>query len=84
MKGANLSLDVGFADPVEIKPPTGIKFSVEKNIITVEGFDKQVVGEISSIIRKVKKPEPYKGKGIRYTDEVIRRKEGKTAAKSAA
>lgn len=80
-KGASLMLEVGFSHPVEIKPVSGVKFSVEKNIITVEGADKQLVGEMAAQIRKVKKPEPYKGKGIKYTDEVIRRKAGKTAAK---
>ncbi|MFA5062359.1 MAG: 50S ribosomal protein L6 [Patescibacteria group bacterium] len=84
MKGANLMLEVGFSHPVEVVPPQGIKFAVEKNLITVEGFDKQVVGEIAAQIRRVKKPEPYKGKGIRYIDEVIRRKAGKTATKAAA
>ena len=84
MKGVNLMLEVGFSHPVEIKPVTGVKFSVEKNIITVEGADKQLVGEMAAQIRKVKKPEPYKGKGIKYTDEVVRRKAGKTAAKGAA
>lgn len=84
MKGANLVLEVGFTKPVEVKPLAGIKFSVDKNIITVEGFDKQVVGEIASFIRRTRKPEPYKGKGIRYIDEVIRRKAGKTAAKASA
>lgn len=83
-KGTNLMLEVGFTNPVEIKPLTGITFKVEKNIITVEGIDKQLVGEMAAIIRKVRKPEPYKGKGIKYTDEVIRRKAGKTAAKAAA
>ena len=84
LKGENLSLEVGFSHPVEIKPENGIKFSVEKNIITVEGNDKHSVGEMAARIRKVKKPEPYKGKGIRYIDEVVRRKAGKTAAKGAA
>lgn len=83
-KGANLSLDVGYSEPVEIKPLTGITFKVEKNLITVEGADKQAVGEMAAIVRKVKEPEPYKGKGIKYVDEVIHRKAGKTAAKSAA
>ena len=84
MKGANLMLEVGFSHPVEVKPVDGVKFSVEKNIITVEGADKQLVGEMAAAIRKVKKPEPYKGKGIKYSDEVVRRKAGKTAAKGAA
>lgn len=84
MKGPNLMLEVGFSHPVEVKPVAGVKFSVDKNIITVEGSDKQLVGEMSAAIRKVKKPEPYKGKGIKYIDEVVRRKAGKTAAKGAA
>jgi len=82
LKGENLVLEVGFSHPVEIKPVPNIKFSVEKNVITVDGIDKQVVGEMAAQIRKVKKPEPYKGKGIKYIDEVIRRKAGKTAAKA--
>ena len=83
MKGADLMLEVGFSHPVMVKPLPGIKYAVEKNIITVEGQDKQLVGELAAQIRKVKKPEPYKGKGIRYIDEVVRRKAGKTAAKGA-
>lgn len=84
LKGANLSLEVGFSHPVEVKPLPGIKFAVEKNIITVEGSDKQAVGEMAATIRRVRKPEPYKGKGIKYVEEVIRRKAGKTATKAAA
>ncbi len=84
MKGPNLMLEVGFSHPVEVVPVAGVKFSVEKNIITVEGADKQLVGEMAAQIRKVKKPEPYKGKGIKYIDEVVRRKAGKTAAKGTA
>jgi large subunit ribosomal protein L6 len=84
LKGNNLVLEVGFSHPVEIAPRTGVKFSVDKNIITVEGNDKQIVGEVAAEIRRVKKPEPYKGKGIKYSDEVVRRKAGKTAAKAAA
>lgn len=83
LKGANLNLEVGFSHPVEVKAVPGVKFSVDKNIITVEGIDKQVVGEMAATIRRIKKPEPYKGKGIKYIDEVIRRKAGKTAAKAA-
>lgn len=81
LKGNDLNLEVGFSHPVEFKCPEGIKFSVEKNVITVEGADKQLVGEIAAQIRKIRKPEPYKGKGIKYVEEVIRRKAGKTAAK---
>lgn len=84
LKGKNLVLEVGFSHPVEIAPPEQVIFSVEKNIITVEGVDKQVVGEMAAQVRAVRKPEPYKGKGIKYLEEVIRRKAGKTAAKASA
>ena len=84
MKGANLVLEVGFSHPVELKPEAGIKFEVEKNVITVNGIDKQMVGEMAAQIRSTKKVEPYKGKGIKYIGEVVRRKAGKTAAKGAA
>lgn len=84
LKGANLNLEVGFSHPVEITPPPNIKFVVEKNIITIEGVDKKMVGEIAARVRGVRKPEPYKGKGIKYVEEVIRRKAGKTASKAAA
>lgn len=84
LKGADLVLEAGFTHPVTVKSIPGIKFTVEKNIITVAGFDKQLVGEIAALVRKVKPPEPYKGKGIKYIDEVIQRKAGKTAAKAAA
>ena len=75
----NLLLYVGYSHPVEIKAPPGIKFSVDKNIITVSGIDKELVGETSALIRRVKPPEPYKGKGIRYLGEKIRKKMGKKA-----
>jgi large subunit ribosomal protein L6 len=84
MKGSDLALELGFSHSVEFKAPAGIKLSVEKNVITVEGFDKQLVGETAAQIRKLKKPEPYQGKGIKYLEEVVRRKAGKTAAKTAA
>jgi large subunit ribosomal protein L6 len=83
LKGKALSLEVGFSHPVEVQAPQGITFTVEKNVITVEGIDKHLVGETAAQIRAIKKPEPYKGKGIKYLTEVIRRKAGKTAAKSA-
>lgn len=79
LEGENLVLSVGFSHPVKIEAPARIKFSVEKNIITVSGADKELVGQTAANIRKVKKPEPYKGKGIRYLGERIRRKEGKKA-----
>ncbi len=84
MNGNTLVLEVGFSHPVNFIPAPGVKVSVEKNIITVEGFEKQVVGEMAAQIRAVKKVEPYKGKGIKYIDEIVRRKAGKTAGKAAA
>jgi large subunit ribosomal protein L6 len=77
LKGQDLVLNVGYSHPVEIKAPEGIVFAVEKGIITVSGIDKYLVGETSASIRRVRKPEPYKGKGIRYVGEYVRRKEGK-------
>ena len=79
LEGENLDLKVGFSHPVEIKKPAGINFSVEKNIITVSGINKQLVGEMAAKIRRIRPPDPYKGKGIRYLGEVIRKKEGKRA-----
>jgi len=78
-----LVLSVGFSHPVEVEAPEGIGFSVAKNIITIEGIDKQLVGEVAAKIRSLKKPEPYKGKGIKYVDETIRRKPGKAVVKSS-
>lgn len=79
LQGSTLVLNVGFSHPVEFKPPAGIAFQVEQKtkLITVEGVDKELVGEVAARIRKVRPPEPYKGKGIRYQDEHIRRKAGK-------
>jgi len=79
LSGENLELFVGFTHPVKIKTPKDIKFSVEKNVITVSGVDKELVGQIAAQIRKVRPPEPYKGKGIRYQGELVRRKVGKRA-----
>lgn len=79
MQGTNLVLNVGYSHPVEIKAENGITFAVEKNTtIKVSGVSKEQVGAIASNIRAVRPPEPYKGKGIRYQDEYVRRKEGKT------
>ena len=83
VSGKKLTLNVGYSHPVEFIVPDDVEVAVEKNVITVSGIDKQRVGEIAAQIRKVKKPEPYKGKGIKYVDEVIIRKAGKQA-KSAA
>ncbi len=77
LKGDKLVLNVGFSHPVEYSIPEGIQINVEKNIITISGIDKQKVGQVAAEIRAIKKPEPYKGKGIKYIDEVIRRKAGK-------
>lgn len=84
LEGENLVLNVGFSHSVKIEAPQGIKFSVEKNTITVSGIDKGLVGQMAAKIRKVRPPEPYKGKGIRYAGEQIRRKVGKKAATTAA
>jgi len=76
----DLVLKVGFTNPIKLKTPEGIRFSIEKNIITVSGIDKELVGKIAAKARKVKPPEPYKGKGIRYLGEVVRKKVGKKVA----
>ncbi len=81
--GNTLSLIVGYSHPVKIEAPEGISFKVEKTFVTVEGASREAVGQVSADIRAVRPPEPYKGKGIKYTDEVIRRKPGKAAAKAA-
>jgi large subunit ribosomal protein L6 len=80
MQGKDLVLNVGYSHPVLINPPTDVTFDVEARgkLIIVKGIDKQVVGEICAQIRKVRPPEPYKGKGIRYQGEHVRRKAGKT------
>lgn len=80
LEGGGLNLGVGFSHPVKITPPEGITFAVEKNVVTVSGIDKELVGNTAAAIRKVRKPEPYKGKGIRYVGEQVRRKAGKKAA----
>lgn len=84
LEGANLSLVVGLSHPVKLAIPAGVKVSIEKNTMTVTGPDKEILGQFCAEIRAVKKPEPYKGTGIRYSDEVIRRKSGKKAAAAAA
>ena len=84
LQGDKLILNVGFSHPVEITAPAGISFKVEKNAIFISGTDKFLVGLVAAQVRKVKKPEPHKGKGIRYAGEIIRRKAGKKASASAA
>ncbi len=80
LQGKVLVLEVGFSHKVELAVPEGLTVEVEKTEITIKGIDKELVGQFAAEVRAVKKPEPYKGKGIRYFDEVIRRKEGKRAA----
>lgn len=75
--GDKLTLNVGFSHPVEFVQPQGVNIEVSGNIITVSGINKETVGETAASIRRIKKPEPYKGKGIKYVGEVIRRKAGK-------
>lgn len=82
VNGKKLTINVGYSHPVEFEIPENISITVEGNIISVSGADKQIVGETAARIKKVRKPEPYKGKGIKYENEIIRRKAGKTAAKS--
>ena len=80
LRGSDLELNVGFSHPVVVKPPQGISFEVpEPTSVLVKGIDKQQVGEIAAQVRKVRPPEPYKGKGIRYEGEYVRRKVGKRA-----
>ena len=81
VSGQNLTLNMGYSHPVEFPIPDGITITVEGNIITVSGIDKQLVGETAARIRKVRKPDVYKLKGIKYEDEIIIKKEGKTASK---
>jgi len=79
LEGKNLILNVGFSHPVKVEPPEGIEFEVDDRTrqIVIKGYDKQAVGHVAADIRKVRPPEPYKGKGIKYLDERIRRKAGK-------
>ena len=84
MAGTKLVLALGYSHPIELQPPAGIHITIDpekKNILTVTGADKQVVGEVSAKIRGYRKPEPYKGKGIRYVGEYVPRKAGKAATK---
>ncbi len=82
VQGKNLLLNVGYSNPVQIEPPEGISLSVEGNTnITVSGTDKEAVGNMAAQIRAVRPPEPYKGKGIRYANELVRRKAGKSGKK---
>jgi large subunit ribosomal protein L6 len=82
LAGKKLTLNVGYSNPVDFELPEGVNGAVEGNVITISGINKQAVGQAAARIRKIRKPEPYKGKGIKYIDEVIRRKAGKAAKAS--
>lgn len=84
LTGKNLVLNLGFSHPINFAVPEGITITVDKNVVSVSGIDKQLVGETAATIRALKKPEPYKGKGIKYSDEVIRRKAGKVVKAAGA
>lgn len=80
VKGDEIVFALGFSHPVKVKIPEGLKVTAEKNNITVSGMNKELVGEFAANLRALKKPEPYKGKGMRYSDEVVKRKQGKKTA----
>lgn len=84
VKGKDLVLEIGFSHPVIFPIPPGIEINVDKEGMAIKGLDKALVGEVAACLRALKKPEPYKGKGIKYDGEIIRRKAGKAAVKSAA
>lgn len=83
VSGNTITLQLGYSHPVVYNLREGLKATVDKNVITITGSDKQLVGQTAAEIRLLRKPEPYKGKGIKYSDEVIRRKAGKAASKGA-
>jgi large subunit ribosomal protein L6 len=83
IEGNGLLIEVGYSHPVKFEKPQGIEFATAKNVITISGADKKLVGETAAQIRKIRPPEPYKGKGIRYVGEKIRRKLGKKATATA-
>jgi len=80
VQGKTLNLQLGFSHPIEYTIPEGVEVSVEKNLIHISGTDKQTIGQVAAEIRSFRPPEPYKGKGVKYTDEVIVRKAGKSAS----
>jgi len=82
LQGDKLILNLGFSHPVEYKLPKGISGAVDKNIITLSSIDRQLVGETAAQLRQIRKPDPYKGKGIKYADEILRKKVGKAAVKA--
>ncbi len=77
VSGKKVTVNAGFSHPVDFELPEGIEASVEENVLTIAGINKQLVGEVAANLRKIRKPEPYKGSGIKYVDEQIRRKAGK-------
>jgi large subunit ribosomal protein L6 len=81
VQGQKVVLNVGYSHPVEFDLPAGLEAKVEGSKLIIEGTDKQLVGEVAAQIRRVRPPEPYKGKGIKYIDEIIRRKAGKSGSK---
>lgn len=83
LSGKQLKMSLGFSHPVLVAVPEGVAVTVEKNIISISGPDKEAVGQFAANVRSIKKPEPYKGKGIRYEGEVVRQKAGKKAAATA-
>ena len=80
VQGKTLNLQLGFSHPIEYTIPEGVEVTVEKNLIHLKGTDKQTIGQVAAEIRSFRPPEPYKGKGVKYTDEVIVRKAGKSAS----
>ena len=83
VKGDDLELNLGYSHSITVKAPAGVVFKVEKNVIKISGIDKELIGHVAAEIKSKRPPEPYKGKGIRYAGEVIRRKAGKKAAATA-
>lgn len=81
--GESLILSLGFSHPIKVDPPEGISFSVSENKVTVAGVDREIVGQVAAGIRAARPPEPYQGKGVRYEDEYVRRKAGKSAKTQA-
>ncbi|MBX4187615.1 MAG: 50S ribosomal protein L6 [Candidatus Doudnabacteria bacterium] len=77
VQGTKLAMSLGYSHPVDMEIPKGLDVKVEKNVITISGFDRQLVGQFAAVVREQRPPEPYKGKGIKYSDETIRRKAGK-------
>ncbi len=80
VNGNSVDMALGFSHPVKVEVPSGLVVTAEKNVITITGFNKDHVGQFAAKLRSLKKPEPYKGKGMRYEGEIIRRKEGKKNA----